>query len=187
MNRKKIISSAAIISVIILSCYLFYRDAGSGPGLDTAGSGGLHLSPGSDPFSDRIVHELQKYYGETISDKATQASIIGVRDLVEGARPADGRALFLAILQRSFPDYSGDIMETLDKLDEYDRWLEESRPVTFVALDHHAEGEDAEGASLHEFLADEADVTGRENLEQAELLQLLAQRMAELPVLSFAR
>jgi len=64
---------------------------------------------------------------------------------------------------------------------EYERWLEESRPVTFVALDHHADGDDAEGASLHEFLADETDVTGRETLEQAELLQLLTQRMAELP------
>jgi len=167
VNRKKIISSAAIISVIILSCYLFYRDAGSGPGLDTAGSGGQQLSPGSDPFSDRIVHELQKYYGGTISDKATQASIIGVRDLVEGARPADGRALFLAILQRSFPDYSGDIMETLDKLDEYNRWLEENkeRLLRMSAAERAAAmwekrkelfGEDAERIWSGEMLAAEA-------------------------------
>ncbi len=64
---------------------------------------------------------------------------------------------------------------------EYERWLEESRPMTFVALDHHAEGEETEGSSLHEFLADENDVTGRENLEQAELVQILTQRMTELP------
>ncbi len=34
---------------------------------------------------------------------------------------------------------------------------------------------------MHELLADEADVTGRDNLEKAELLQLLTQRIAELP------
>lgn len=64
---------------------------------------------------------------------------------------------------------------------EYRKWLDESRPVTFLALDSHATGEESEGASLHEFLADENDVTGRENLEKEELLKILTQRMAELP------
>ena len=64
---------------------------------------------------------------------------------------------------------------------EYQKWVEEAKPVTFVAIDQHAESDEGEGASLHELLADEADVTGRDNLEKAELLQLLTQRMAELP------
>lgn len=64
---------------------------------------------------------------------------------------------------------------------EYARWLDESRPVTFVALDHHPENEESEGASLHEMLADEQDKTGRDELEKQELIQLLTQRMAELP------
>jgi len=64
---------------------------------------------------------------------------------------------------------------------EYAKWLDEARPVTFIALDQHAEGEESEGASLHELLADEHDTTGRDNLEKSELLQLLTQRMAELP------
>ncbi|HWA25116.1 MAG TPA: FliA/WhiG family RNA polymerase sigma factor [Lacunisphaera sp.] len=64
---------------------------------------------------------------------------------------------------------------------EYRKWLEESRPVTFVALDSHAAGEESDGASLHEFLADDNDITGRENLEKEELLKLLTERMAELP------
>ncbi len=34
---------------------------------------------------------------------------------------------------------------------------------------------------MHELLADESDKTGRDNLEKAELLQLLTQRIAELP------
>ncbi|MBI2511219.1 MAG: FliA/WhiG family RNA polymerase sigma factor [Opitutae bacterium] len=64
---------------------------------------------------------------------------------------------------------------------EYAKWLDEARPVTFIALDQHAEGEESEGASLHELLADEHDTTGRDTLEKQELLQLLTQRMTELP------
>jgi len=64
---------------------------------------------------------------------------------------------------------------------EYAKWVEEAKPVTFIAIDQHADGEEGEGASLHELLADDADVTGRDNLEKAELLQLLTQRIAELP------
>ena len=64
---------------------------------------------------------------------------------------------------------------------EYAKWLEESRPVTFIAIDQVSEGEESEGASLHEALPDESDLTGRDLMEKQELLQLLAQRMAELP------
>jgi RNA polymerase sigma factor for flagellar operon FliA len=64
---------------------------------------------------------------------------------------------------------------------EYEKWVEESKPVTFLAIDQNAEGEEGEGASLHELLADDADKTGRDHMEKAELLQLLAQRIGELP------
>jgi RNA polymerase sigma factor for flagellar operon FliA len=64
---------------------------------------------------------------------------------------------------------------------EYARWLDEVRPVTFIALDQPADHDDSTGAGLHELLADPNDVTGRENLEKEELLELLTQRMADLP------
>jgi RNA polymerase sigma factor FliA len=64
---------------------------------------------------------------------------------------------------------------------EYAKWVEEAKPVTFIAIDQTPEGEDGAGASLHELLADDSDVTGRDNLEKAELVQLLTQRIAELP------
>lgn len=64
---------------------------------------------------------------------------------------------------------------------EYAKWVEEAKPVTFIAIDQNADGEEGEGASLHELLADETDRTGRDNLEKAEILQLLTQRIAELP------
>lgn len=64
---------------------------------------------------------------------------------------------------------------------EYCKWLEESKPVTFLSLDHCHEGEDGPGAALNEMLADTNDVTGREGMEKAELLEILTQRIAELP------
>jgi RNA polymerase sigma factor for flagellar operon FliA len=64
---------------------------------------------------------------------------------------------------------------------EYAKWVEEAKPVTFITIDHGAESHEGQGASLHDLLADEADVTGRDNLEKAELLQLLTQWIAELP------
>jgi len=64
---------------------------------------------------------------------------------------------------------------------EYAKWVEEAKPVTFIAIDQNADGDGSGGASLHELLRDESDKTGRDNLEKAELLQLLTQRIAELP------
>ncbi|HEY1763546.1 MAG TPA: FliA/WhiG family RNA polymerase sigma factor [Opitutaceae bacterium] len=64
---------------------------------------------------------------------------------------------------------------------EYAEWLDESRPVTFIALDYTGDNGESEVSSQHEFLSDESVVTGREKVEKQELLELLTQRMASLP------
>lgn len=64
---------------------------------------------------------------------------------------------------------------------DYAKWVQSSRPVVFMAIDQHNDGIDGDGASMHEMLADESDVTGRENLEKRELIELLTGRLAELP------
>jgi RNA polymerase sigma factor for flagellar operon FliA len=63
---------------------------------------------------------------------------------------------------------------------EYNRWMEEARPVTFVAIDGSAD-DDHEGASLHEVIADENNVLARDRMEHEELLQLVSQRIQQLP------
>ena len=63
---------------------------------------------------------------------------------------------------------------------EFNRWMEEARPVTFVAIDGPADG-DHEGISLHELIADENNVLTRDRMEHDELLQLVAQRIQQLP------
>jgi len=123
-KRRAVIIGMLISAIVIGLCLLFVvREAGWGPGGNIA----QLEHPGGDPFSDQIVKELRKYYGKTISEKNTQASIIGVRDMVVGMHTANGKELFSTILKRAFPDYTGDIMETLDKLDQYNRWLEDNR------------------------------------------------------------
>jgi ribosomal protein L29 len=126
-KRRRAVAIGMAISVTVIGLCLFsvVREAGGGP--DENIVRGEHLNAGGDAFSDRVVDELRKYYGKTISEKNTQASIIGVRDLVVGTHPANGKELFSTILQRAFPDYTGDIMETLDKMDRYNRWLEDNR------------------------------------------------------------
>jgi RNA polymerase sigma factor for flagellar operon FliA len=64
---------------------------------------------------------------------------------------------------------------------EFAKWMEDAKPVTFVAIDQRSEMEDSEGASLHELLADESDVTGRDKLMKEETMKLVAQRIKELP------
>jgi hypothetical protein len=74
---------------------------------------------------DQLVKELRKYYGSTISEKSTQASIYDIRKAIVGSNP-DGMQLFYNALKRAFPDYVDEIMETLDKLDDYNQWLEKN-------------------------------------------------------------
>ena len=64
---------------------------------------------------------------------------------------------------------------------EYAKWVEEAKPVTFINIDQESEADEGKGGSLHELLADENDVTGRDALEKEEFVQLLTQRIAELP------
>ncbi len=64
---------------------------------------------------------------------------------------------------------------------EYAKWLEESKPVCFVAIDQTSEQEETEGASLHEVIADDNNVLASERMEKEELLQILSQRIEQLP------
>src|ERR1043166_8819883 len=64
---------------------------------------------------------------------------------------------------------------------EYAKWMEEAKPVCFIAIDQTAENEDSEGASLHELIADDSDVSVRDRMEKEELMQIVAQRISELP------
>ncbi len=65
---------------------------------------------------------------------------------------------------------------------EYDHWMVEVRPISFVAIDNTSEMEEGGGGgSRHEMIADDQAVPVQALLEHEELGQLIAQKIQELP------
>lgn len=64
---------------------------------------------------------------------------------------------------------------------EYDHWMVEVRPISFVAIDDSSEGDEGGGGSRHEMIADEQAVGVQNKMESEELSQLVAQKIQELP------
>jgi hypothetical protein len=153
-----IIGAAAVALVIFLGYYFITHDTDRRSALirlqEVFGK-----NTSADFFSDQLVKELQKYYGKTISNKSTQASLISIRDFVMSTFPENGKALFYNILKRAFPDYADEIMRTLDKLDQYSRWLEDNK-TTHSKMDMEEKrrelfGEDADQIWSGDMLATE--------------------------------
>ena len=127
-NLKRAGIVIIVASVVCAALFLTIRKPETGPVLHGIPQEILKTPlAGSDPFSDQYVKELKKYYGRTISEKSTQAALIGLRDYFMTMRPDNGRSHFLALLKRAFPDHADEIMQTLAKLDQYERWLEDNR------------------------------------------------------------
>ena len=128
-KKTAIVISTFAVILVIFFCYYFITHDADHRSVFIKIQEALGKKTSADSFSDQLVKELQKYYGKTISDKSTQASLIGIRDFVMSTFPANGKVLFYNILKRAFPDYADEIMKTLDKLDQYNRWLEDNKTV----------------------------------------------------------
>lgn len=63
---------------------------------------------------------------------------------------------------------------------DYDHWMVEVRPISFIAIDDAGEADES-GASRHELIADENAAPVQNRMEQEELSQLVAQKIQELP------
>jgi RNA polymerase sigma factor for flagellar operon FliA len=66
-------------------------------------------------------------------------------------------------------------------LEEYQRWLEEVRPVTFVCLDSAASASDEDSRALAEIVSDPGQDTPLDTLERRDLADLIAKRIKSLP------
>jgi len=64
---------------------------------------------------------------------------------------------------------------------EYEAMLEDAAPISFLPLDAEAYSDNSEDVRLHETIADESQVSARDELEKKELLQLVIQRIQQLP------
>jgi RNA polymerase sigma factor for flagellar operon FliA len=63
---------------------------------------------------------------------------------------------------------------------EFNHWMEETLPVTFVAIDGPAD-DGHEGVSLREVITDESIVLTRDRMEHDETLNLVAEKIRQLP------
>jgi RNA polymerase sigma factor for flagellar operon FliA len=64
---------------------------------------------------------------------------------------------------------------------EYDHWMVEVRPISFVAIDDTSESDEGGGSNRHDMIADEQAVPVQKKIEHEELGQLVAQKIQELP------
>lgn len=64
---------------------------------------------------------------------------------------------------------------------EFARWQEEIRPISFVPIDQPLDDEESSGGTLHDLIADEQADDVCANMEKDELLQLVADRIEQLP------
>jgi hypothetical protein len=78
-----------------------------------------------DLLVERIVLELRQRYGKTISRIGTQASLLDVRNQILSLFPGD-EGKFHQIIRLAFPDYADEVISTLNRLDQYYRWLEDN-------------------------------------------------------------
>lgn len=64
---------------------------------------------------------------------------------------------------------------------EYEELLDEIKPASFLPLDGEAYSEDSDNVALHDIIADDAQATGRDELQKKELVQLMIARLQQLP------
>lgn len=80
------------------------------------------------------------------------------------------------------PATPGEISSSLGVTrEEYFKLVDSARPIRIVTLDREVEEGEGADSTLHNLLADENDETGGERMEKAELQEMLAQHIAELP------
>jgi len=64
---------------------------------------------------------------------------------------------------------------------EYSDLLDSTRSISFIPLDHSPSGDESDEGSLSEVIADDSLVTATEKIEKDEMVQLVAQRINQLP------
>jgi len=64
---------------------------------------------------------------------------------------------------------------------EYAKLKRFAQPIIMVNLDQMTEHEETEGGAIHEFIGDSGAVSVRDRMDKAELIELVLQRIAELP------
>ncbi len=113
-------------------------------------------------LEDRLVSELKRYYGNTISEKSTQVLLLRLKNFMTDMYPEDGESRFYAILKSAFPDLADEIMQMLKKMEQYHTWLEENEGI--LAGMNHLEKQGALWEKRRGLFGDDADIIWSEEV-----------------------
>jgi hypothetical protein len=139
-------------------------------------SAGVNKKPS---IEDRLVNELKKYYGSTISQKSTQAKLLKVKAFVSQLYPKDGDKRFYAILKKAFPDLADEIISVLFKMEKYKNWLADNAHVLSDMSKLEKEGlvwekrKEFLGADAEEIWSEEVVAFEKKKIEMRETLSYL--------------
>ncbi len=81
----------------------------------------------NEEMREQLVKKLREAYGESISIKSGQAEIVRIRQLILDTFPQDWPDIFYNIIKQAFPDYVDEIMETLERMDQYNAWFDKNK------------------------------------------------------------
>ncbi len=81
-----------------------------------------------DPEIEMIIGMMKERYGKKLSDKRIQIRLLGglIRHLKK-KNPYDWKDRIKAVIAAEFPEYSAELMDKLDKLDEFNKYLKDNR------------------------------------------------------------
>jgi len=86
----------------------------------------MDAKKGTLAIEERLVAEMKKLYGPTISKKSTQVNLLKVKAYLLRLYPKDGAARFYLVLKQAFPDLADEIIKTLEKMERYKSWVEDN-------------------------------------------------------------
>ncbi len=81
-----------------------------------------------DPEIEKIIATMRERYGKRLSEKRVQIRLLGglLRHL-KRKNPYDWKERIKAVIDAEFPEYAAELMDKLEKLDEYNNYLKENR------------------------------------------------------------
>lgn len=148
MNRKKLLLSITIIgiaTILVVAVRLAFSPAG-GPekpgkpdrGVSQPGFFGLtsifreemdlKQVITDDPEIEMIIGLMKERYGKKLSDKRIQIRLVGglIRHL-KRKNPYDWKERIRAVIAAEFTEHSAELMDKIDRLDEFNNYLKEHR------------------------------------------------------------
>jgi len=117
-----------------------------------------------------VIDELRKmdWASRTVREKARRIQT-AMMELDQGDGSVPGEAQVAAKLKIS--------------VDEYQRWLDEVRPTTFVCLDSASSFDDENSRALAEMVCDPAQNSPLDDVARREVAALIAERIKSLPAI----